>query len=572
MLPTQAAAPASVASSVASVASDDDEDYGPIPDPTDDLPTTKPSSGSAEPEVTRRIGGGLRVSSQHVMGAPARAPRVSVNYTEQQNAIIHSPAKIIVAKAFAGAGKTTTAIGYADARPNERMLYVAFNKGIQEEAAARFGSNVTCRTTHSLAYAEVGKHYAKRISRPWRALVLKNETGITSIKDAAITQSILNGFFHSDSDDIQAYHGNEAADQFGAADHEIHACVALARGVWRRMLDRSDSVSIPDDAYLKMWALSKPKLRYDRIIFDEAQDANPVTAQIIRGQTHAGLLYIGDPHQSIYGFRGATNAMNDFAETAKHLNLSQTWRFGPRIAYVANCILGELKGEKVLIEGMGTDSNYVKGAPITKLARTNAQLFKDAAQRMGEGIHWVGGSKNYQLGRLLEAFNLYSGKRDQITDPFLRHFGSWAEMQNYAEEAKDPETRVLAEVVDEFRNETPHLVHMIKQNEVLDAKQAETILTTAHKAKGLDWDFVQLAEDFEVLAETEAELAIDPNAPVPEQELNLLYVAATRAKKRLQLNEESLNWIKALPEHRAARQLAVDKRDRRQADRQAAVA
>ncbi len=557
------------APSMANASADDDDDTGPSIDPTDLVPAQRLGSSSSATPASQTPGrkvGGLRVMNEHVLGI-ATPKRPTVNFTDQQNTVIHCPAKIIVVKAFAGAGKTTTAVGFADARPNQRILYLAFNKGIQMEAERRFGPNVTCRTTHSLAWQAVGRFYSKRIPQSWRAKMLETEAGIPSTRDAAVVQGILNAYFHSDDDEIKASHGEEVAVQFNIADHELHGCLAHARNVWRRMQDRSDSISMPHDAYLKMWAMSRPKLNYDCIIFDEAQDSNPVTSQIVRAQAHANLLYIGDPHQSIYGFRGARNAMDDFANSAKHLHLSQTWRFGPRVAHVANLILGEFKNETIKIEGMGTDAPYEKGACITKLARTNAQLFKDAAQRRGEGIHWIGKAESYHLDRLIQAFHLYKGNRSMVSDPLLRHFSSWAEMQNYAEEAKDPETRVLSEVVEEFRNETPGLVEQIKRNEVHDASQADLVLTTAHRAKGLDWDYVQLAEDFEILTETEADLAQDPNAPVNEQEINLLYVAATRAKKRLALNEETIAWMKALPEHRSARQLAIDKLNRRNAVR-----
>lgn len=499
---------------------------------------------------------------------PAATRQKTVNYSDQQNTVIHCPAKIIVVNAFAGTGKTTTAVGYADARPKKRFLYVAFNKGIQTEAQSRFGPNVECRTGHSLAYSAVGRHYQARMARPWRTFTLRNEAAIGSVRDAAIVQSILNKFFQSAATEVTYAHGEEAGLEFNADEREIHACAQLARNVWKRMQDRSDNISIPDDAYLKMWALTRPKLDYDHIIFDEAQDSNPVMEQVIRAQIHANILYIGDRHQSIYAFRGANNAMDGFDASAKQLHLSQTWRFGPRIAHVANLILGELKGEKVKIEGLGTDAKYEKGAPTTKLARTNAQLFKDAAQRQGKGVHWLGGSEKYRLDRILDAYNLYANNRSQVKDPVVRQFSSWTEMQQYAEEAKDREIKVLASVVEEYRKDTPDLIKAIKDNEVRDQSRATLTLSTAHGAKGLDWDYVSIAEDFEILADTEADLAIDPLANIEEQEINLLYVGVTRAKKRLQLNEETLAWIEKLPEHRAARNVALQKSLRRQASQQ----
>lgn len=57
--------------------------------------------------------------------------------------------------AFAGAGKTSTLEFIANANFNKRILYLAFNKSIAEESSKRFPFNVTCKTSHSLAYGAI---------------------------------------------------------------------------------------------------------------------------------------------------------------------------------------------------------------------------------------------------------------------------------------------------------------------------------------------------------------------------------------------------------------------------------
>jgi F-box protein, helicase, 18 len=180
-------------------------------------------------------------------------------------------------------------------------------------------------------------------------------------------------------------------------------------------------------------------------------------------------------------------------------------------------------------------------------------------------VHWVGGIENYTIDKILDAYHLFARKRDKIRDPFLRNFASFGELASYAQEARDPEARVLSEVIEEYRHETPGLVQEVRDNAVPAAGDADLVLTTAHKAKGLDWDYVQIADDFEILAETEAALAADPYSVIEEQEINLLYVAATRAKKALQLNAETKAWLEHLPKHRAARAAAKARSDLRTA-------
>ena len=60
-----------------------------------------------------------------------------------------------------------------------------------------------------------------------------------------------------------------------------------------------------------MYQLSKPRLdlEYDVLMLDEAQDAAPVMADIILQQEGCAKILVGDPHQEIYSFMGAKNAM-----------------------------------------------------------------------------------------------------------------------------------------------------------------------------------------------------------------------------------------------------------------------
>ncbi|MEN1792887.1 UvrD-helicase domain-containing protein, partial [Pseudomonas aeruginosa] len=121
----------------------------------------------------------------------------------------------------------------------------------------------------------------------------------------------------------------------------------MARVVWRRMVDLQDTgMLMPHDGYLKLYQLSKPDLsqRFDCMFLDEGQDINPVIADIAHWQ-RIKMAIVGDPHQQLYRFRGAEDALNsDWMVGAEEHYLTQSWRFGPAIAHVANIILS-YKGE-----------------------------------------------------------------------------------------------------------------------------------------------------------------------------------------------------------------------------------
>ncbi len=59
--------------------------------------------------------------------------------TSEQKAIVQSKGDIRI-NAVAGSGKTTTIIEYARARPDSRILYLAFNKAVKLEAARKFAA------------------------------------------------------------------------------------------------------------------------------------------------------------------------------------------------------------------------------------------------------------------------------------------------------------------------------------------------------------------------------------------------------------------------------------------------
>ncbi len=72
--------------------------------------------------------------------------------TDEQEIICRHLSPALIIAAFAGTGKTTTLRAYAEKRPNQRMLYLAFNKETQVHANDTFPRHVTARTAHSLAY------------------------------------------------------------------------------------------------------------------------------------------------------------------------------------------------------------------------------------------------------------------------------------------------------------------------------------------------------------------------------------------------------------------------------------
>lgn len=489
-------------------------------------------------------------------GAPAAAARVA--YDESQQALIAADDRVVIGEAVAGAGKTTTAIGFAAARPKATFLYMSFGRANADEAKRRFGPNVTAMTGHSLAYRAIGHKYQARLVGSWRPRDIAESLGVES-RIAGCIGRTLNAFYSSTDAEIGPAH-LEALRDWGLSEDEQAVVLAHSQSAWKKIIAPGSTLPVTHDTYLKLWSMQDPKLRYDYIILDEAQDTNPLTERLVVSQLeHARLLAIGDRHQSIYGFRGATNAMQNLRaiEGSRVVAMPRTWRFGERTAEMANKLLQNLKGESVSIIGMGKDTGW--GRRSTLLTRTNAGLFDEAFAKQGRGLHWVGGVRNYNIELILDAYYLWSRSPSKVRQPFVKRFRTWGEFKEYGEASKDSEARMLIRVVERYESKIPTLVDQVVRNEVPTADAAELVLTTAHKAKGMEYDCVRIGGDFEFLFEAEAEICTTGElSSATEQEVNLLYVGITRARGMCQINDETALWLRDLPKLQAERLRAIE--------------
>lgn len=220
--------------------------------------------------------------------------------------------------------------------------------------------------------------------------------------------------------------------------------------------------------------------------------------------------------------------------------LTKSWRFGSRVAQVANRILSE-KDEEAMVVGMngqGEIQPIDTGRPFATICRTNAGVFSFAAESASDGecLHFIGGVENYQFDRIADAWSLKCGDLAAVRDSTIRGFGVFDEMRRCADESNDMDLKGLVRAVETYGDAIPHLIDVIKSC-ASDAAHANQTLVTAHRSKGLEFDQVRLADDFLDLHDYPV-LRQDPaqNQEQLECEINLVYVAATRALRRLQPN------------------------------------
>lgn len=308
----------------------------------------------------------------------------------------------------------------------------------------------------------------------------------------------------------------------------------------RRAVDDAYSGAHPlTHGLLQTWVRAeKIPIAYDAILVDEAQDLN--ANQIAYLLAHDGpRIFIGDPHQSIYGFRGADDRMRTLLRAAtRTFHLTTSFRFGPRVARIANLVLA-LKRAPEHVAGAGESILLRPEDPLRPsavIARTQAGLFLACVRALhaDEPIR--------VLGRSQDVFRRWI--RLARGDPSDAADGDRALLEKLPPDCAERLDRVERCMGDEG-----------------------VVFATVHASKGLEFDHVTLVDDFRAVpkksraspgvrraarrlfrrglkrpraqkasarAKAASRARTTPFSYV--EEVNLLYVAITRAKRTLRIN------------------------------------
>lgn len=490
--------------------------------------------------------------------APSKTPP-----TEEQEKVIECEANIVKVKAFAGAGKTFTLTEYAKRRARGRGLYLAFNRDIKEEALSKFPSHVKCMTSHGLAFPQFGKNISHKLNGYIQWDMIYNGAGVKvhfgNNKNASrmyskLLQETVSNFIASDQEMIKIEHvplkslmmlkNNPKIFSFVP---DITDIVVDAEKLWLAMSDPTNTkVLATHDVYLKQMQLARPSLPYDYILLDEAQDSNPAILDLVQNQSCIQVL-VGDPHQSIYSFRKAVDAMTN-AKADETLELTTSFRFGNNIADFANALL-LMKGETSVIQGLGGQDRVYTGAPLFNegktafISRVNATLIKQAAMYVvnGKKVYFAGGVESARFD-LLEDIYMMCYNTGKPRDPLLASFRTYDEFKQAAEDAEEVEWTSRCKLVEEMGRSLIGKLSTIKNHSVDNPNDADQIFSTVHKSKGLQFENVILADDFykAPVNKNISDRMVEENEI---EEMNIYYVGATRAMKNLNItNDQNSYW------------------------------
>ncbi len=307
---------------------------------------------------------------------PTAGRRAAPTLDADQQSVVDHPGGPLLVLAGPGTGKTTTLveaivdrIEHRGAAPEE-VLALTFSRKAAEQLRDRVTSRLgrTMATTlsstfHSFAYGVVRRYAPAHLYRAPLRLLSAPEQDVVLAELLADAPEAVRW-----PDSLRAAVGTR-----GFA-REVHAVLSRARerglepddlrrlgeqeGVdayvaagafMQQYLDNLDDQSAIDYADLISRAVLEAeqhrdelRARFRHVFVDEYQDTDPSQVRLLQALAGDGrdLVVVGDPDQSIYGFRGAeVRGILDFPRTfltadatpAPVIALSRTRRFGPRL-------------------------------------------------------------------------------------------------------------------------------------------------------------------------------------------------------------------------------------------------
>lgn len=452
--------------------------------------------------------------------------------SEQQDIINHIAENtgVTAVSAVAGSGKTSLLVEAAKLFPSGKALYLAYNKSIATEASRKFPSNVTCMTTHSLAY--------RAIISPNAMLSVSGFINFNDVPEIKAFDYFTEIVSHIKDFCLSQY--SQLSDFFATRE-----MTPLDKELVEKYLSKMAHGDIPctHEAYLKFYHMSLAngsityKEPFSLIMLDEAGDLNPVTLEIFKLLPASRKIMVGDPHQNIYSFNQTINGFEAMAHKVTKFPMSQSFRVSSDIAKRIEVFCAKYLEDGFTFKGTElSDKTIVSTAYIT---RTNAALVAKMLDLNRQGIQYGlirTPEKIFEMPKMLCALKpggYISNKDYAHLQKDVDHWGTSTFLQK---QYKAPLAYIKAIYKEDVAIQVAtSLVLQYGVKAIYDCfaeakkhklRHQNLILGTAHSCKGLEFDSVIIASDLNLTAKAAKLINCT-------DELNLYYVACTRSRKEL---------------------------------------
>ena len=421
---------------------------------------------------------------------------------------------IVAIKSVAGSGKTTTLLNLAKIHSKKKILYIAFNKSLITEIKGKIKTqqikNLIPKTFDALLY----KLYISLKNKEPDITNLRPQTIGTFIpwlngKPYRIKDSYCKNFINfcngSNINDIKQYN----ITKFGVKK-------PLLEELWEKVLQNKliTFESIRKQAYINRWFKQYIDDNYDMIMIDETQDFDMIMLKMLLNDTTIPKIFVGDPKQSIYQFRGCINAFKYLPSTSLIIEFYSTFRIGNpacnKIRHmIDDCwIISKCKNETHFVNHISDSEKY------THIFRTWRSLLTTAQTKQKI---WINGFDK----KINEIRNLH---RKLINIKSLTK----------QEDTLDDDLPVFLKSLSVDALET--LITDIENN-IVDFKESHIKLYTVHAYKGLEDKNIKVDSDI-LCKNMNINMNINTNInkntnKSSELNTNLFYVAITRGMEKI---------------------------------------
>jgi superfamily I DNA/RNA helicase len=459
----------------------------------------------------------------------------------------------LMINAVAGSGKTFSLLEFMK-RVKGKSIFVAFNKSIASELANKVPSHVTAKTLHSFGLTAIRKAYGyvkvdakklQKIMQKYPATMFVD--GMTNQEKAILFKhrQMITDLVSIWKSTMIDWNNNEevvkTADHYGINyDPEI---LGSARNIMQKSIDAVNWIDFDDMIYMPV--ANELKLEtFDNVFIDECQDLNRCQIELVMGmrkKPNGRIIAVGDPKQSIYGFRGAdTDAMPRIKEVlnAKELPLSVCYRCPTSHIELAKELVPYIESAPNAKEGIIEhidEPNFINAIdkeeePLV-LCRTNAPLISFALKmiKQGKSAHVRGADignylKGIVIGFRAESISDFNDKIDEWENNQLEFLNKRQASASVRQTVID-----YADVLRVFAEQSTSPWEISKTIDTLFSDSNKgTIFSSVHKAKGLEAHTVYIIKPSLMPLEFEGQKEWEL-----EQERNIEYVALTRSKNKL---------------------------------------
>lgn len=468
--------------------------------------------------------------------------------TAEQQAIIQaalSEKDSIMVHAYAGCTKSSTLRMVANALPPGQGLALAFNVKTRDALQKQFPNWFKVQTLNGLGHVAWGKAIGLMPKVDERKLSsLIKEHGTTQEDYEAVRELITEAMLAGLVPSVFPHQGLVPDSEESWTDlTETPALWRDARAILIASIKAAFAGTISFDDQIYMSAMFNGVFpRYPLVLGDEVQDFSILNHIQVRRSASDRLIIVGDELQSIYAFRGAdSDSMRNIRKLrAKWIDLPLTTTFRcPRLiverqqghAPGFNAALGNMPGRFLALGPWSWPdiTNAAHGGSVAVICRNNAPLLALCFKLIRQGVSATILGRN--IGRGLIALTKRILPMDTLPRAECeRLIKQWAQVQIDETKSERKKTAIedKAECLLMVLETCPDAKALRKALEtIFQNTSGQVELTTAHRAKGLEWDTVIHLDPFRVPSKKAT------SVHAIQQERNIAYVTDTRTRDLL---------------------------------------